>query len=704
MNRSVRWSLMAAVAVSALAISACSKSDSADHAGMDHSSMNHEGMNHEGMDHASMDHSGHIGMPMATAQTPIGEVPEYIDNFRLIDHLGDSHELYYHTDAPAVVIMTQGNGCPIVRGALPDYMALRDEFEGTGVEFLMINSNIQDDREDIAEEAAEFGYDIPILDDAQQLIGESLGVDRTAQVYVLDPSQGFKVMYYGPLNNRQTYERQRAVATENYVKDAITSLVAGEAVTVEPPPIRAGCMINFPERKNHMQHMNISYSEEIAPILKDNCVECHQEGGIGPWAMTDYATVRGWAPMIREVIRTDRMPPWHADPNIGSFHGDRSLTGEEMTTLVHWIEAGAPRGEGDDPLAGLNLHAPDWPMGEPDLILTLPAYEVPANGVVDYVHPAVENPLTEDRWLKATTVRAGAREVVHHVLSGYMSEMPEDRIGDTSHWEFSTGGYAVGAESVVQPEGSGVPFPAGGAIGFQVHYTPYGKEVEDVTEIGFYFQDQPVLLNRTVVILDASIEIPPGEARHSEVAYMEFPYDAELLSAFPHAHYRGYASDLKIRYPDGTEETLLSLPRYDFNWQRGYEFETPVDIPAGSKLIAEYVYDNSANNAANPDASVNVTWGDQSFEEMLYTSLAYRWKGETTTNRLDSQSEEMNATRFFTAMDDNIDGLLTDDELKGMMGQRMRAGFAQMDQNDDGAVDMEEYITVNRLMRARGSQ
>jgi len=420
--------------------------------------------------------------------------------------------------------------------------------------------------------------------------------------------------------------------------------------------------------------------------------------------MTDYETVQGWALMIREVIRTDRMPPWHADPEIGSFHGDRSLSPDEIQTLVHWIEAGAPRGEGEDPLAGLNLHAEDWPLGEPDLILTLPAYTVPANGVVDYVYPVVENPLTEDKWLRATTIRAGAREVVHHVLSGYMSEVPEDGRGSTGLWEFSTGGYAVGAESVIQAEGSGVPFPAGGAIGFQTHYTPYGREVEDVTQIGFYFQDQPELLNRSAVILDASIEIPPGAARHTETAYMEFPYDAELLYAFPHAHYRGHASNLRIRYPDGSEEMLLSLPRYDFNWQRAYEWEEPITIPAGSKLIAEYVYDNSMANVANPDPDVNVTWGEQSFEEMLYTSLAYRWVGETTDNRLDAQSEHMQASRFFTAMDDNIDGMLTEDELRGILGERMRAGFDRMDMDGDGSVSMDEYLTIQRMRQARGQQ
>ena len=293
MNNRFRFGLMAAASVSLLAVSACSKSETSEHA------------MHEGMDHGSMQ----TGMIMADASISGTDAASFVDNFRLIDHEGKSQELYYHKDAPAIVIVTHGVGCPIVRGAMPDLRALRDEFASQGVVFYMLNSNLQDDREKIAADAAEFGIDIPVLDDVTQLVGESLGVDRTAQVFVIDPSKGFKTVYYGPLNDRQTYERQRAEASEEYVKEVLTSLTAGEPITTEAPAIRAGCMINFPERKREAEHVSISYANDIAPILQKNCVECHQDGSIGPWAMTDYQTISGWAPMIREVIRTDRMPP-----------------------------------------------------------------------------------------------------------------------------------------------------------------------------------------------------------------------------------------------------------------------------------------------------------------------------------------------------------------------------------------------------------
>ncbi|MEM5518491.1 redoxin domain-containing protein [Henriciella sp. AS95] len=645
-------------------------------------------------------------MDMQHGEAPDVDVADFVDNFTLIDQNGEAHELFYHADAPAIVIMTHGNGCPIVRGAVPDYQKIADQYEAQGVKFYMLNSNLQDTRDDVKAEAEEYGITLPVLIDENQLIGESLGVVRTAEVFVLDPAKGFKVVYHGPIDDRQSYERQKAEADNHYLTDTLDQVVAGEEVTVEGPALSPGCLVNFPERDAKDEHVNISYASDVAPILLDKCADCHAVGGIAPWAMTDYQTVRGWSPMMREVIRTDRMPPWNADPHVGNWKDDKSLTSDEIKTLIHWIEAGSPRGEDQtDPLQEADLHAPEWPLGEPDLILTLPAYDVPPNGIIDYSYPIVENPLTEDKWLKASTIKAGSREVVHHVLSGYMSEIPEDGRGSTGRWEFSTGGYAVGAESTVAEDDIGTPFPAGGAVGFQIHYTPVGKPVTDETQIGFYFHDEvPKYVSRSSVILDASIEIPPGEARHMETAYLEIPHDAILERVFPHAHYRGYAADMSIRYPDGTEELLISLPKYDFNWQRGYEFAEPVDVPAGSLLISNYIYDNSENNFANPDPDAEVTWGEQSHEEMLFTSFTFRWAEETSDNRKDAYQEELEGNRLFGAMDDNIDGKIELAEMKGMMGNRMKPAFPMLDQDKSGDLSKKEFSRINAVMKRMREQ
>lgn len=633
---------------------------------------------HKGM-HASSSVEGVVGMR--------------VDDFQLLDHMGVAHRLFYYSDAPAIVVMTQGNGCPIVRNAVPAYRQVRDNYQEQGVKFFLLNSNLQDNKTTIAKEVADFGFDIPVLVDENQLVGESLNVTRTAEVFVIDPKSR-KIVYHGPVDDRLTYQNQKAKAEFSYLSDALDAVIAGGTVKISQVDA-PGCIVNFPERDNKERHTNISYHDTIAPILEERCVECHQVGGIGPWAMTSYDMIKGFSPMIREVIRTDRMPPWHSDPNIGSFLHDRSLTSNEIKTLVHWIEAGSPRGEGYDPLADPRESLPDWPLGVPDLILTVPSFDVPATGVVDYQRPYVVNPLEEGKWLRASTVKVGSRESVHHVLTGYLKEIPKSGQSNEVRWGASVGGYAVGAESMIAREGLGTYIPAGGAIGLQMHYTPFGREVTDTTQIGLYFYDKrPPRMLRNSVIMDFSIEIPPEKANHAETAYLEFPKDAELFYAFPHAHYRGQSSTLAIRYPDGREEMILSLPKYDFNWQRAYEFKDPIKVPAGAKLIARYTYDNSTQNAANPDPSKKIVWGDQSFEEMLYTAISYRWTDETSADQKGEYQDLLNAGRLFGMLDDNIDESIQKDEVRGRAGRRLAGNFDRLDRNGDGALSWQEYSAI----------
>ena len=527
----------------------------------------------------------------ATEKVAATATPLTIDNFMLVDQNLQAHELYRLSDAPAIVIVSTANGCPIARSLTPALKALRDKYAAKGVEFMLLDSALQDSREAIVAEAKEYGQDIPILMDTNQLVGEALGVTRTAEVYVINPKT-WQVMYRGPIDDRMDYGVQKA-ATRSFAADALDNVLAGKPVQQATMQSK-GCLVDFPERAKAAEHAKISYAKDVAPILEAKCVACHQEGGIGPFAMTNYSMVKGFSPMIREVIRTDRMPPYNADPHVGKFSDNKNLSPAEVKTLVHWIEAGAPRGPGIDPLGAVKHVAPEWPLGKPDLVLNVPAYTIPASGVVDYQHPYVLNPLTEGRWIRASTVKVEQRQGVHHILTGYMKDIPQPGKAFEDRWGASAGGYAVGAESEVAPKNAGTFLPAGGAIGMQVHYTPFGKEATDHSQIALYFYDKkPEQVMHNSVIVDNTISLPPGDGNHEEVSYLSFPKDALLYGAFPHAHYRGKASDLWIRYPDGKEKLLLSLPRYDFSWQRDYAFAEPIKVPAGSKLIAHFWYDNS---------------------------------------------------------------------------------------------------------------
>jgi peroxiredoxin len=627
---------------------------------------------------------------VASEQTPWG--PTKVDNFRLTDQNLLSKELYRMNDASAVVIITVQNGCPICRNTGPAVKALMSSFAGKGVEFMMLNSTPADTREEILAEAKAYGYDLPILLDRNQLVGEQLGVTRTAEVIIIQPKT-WKVIYRGPIDDRVTYERQRAKANKTWAADALTALLAGNTTKVawQNPE---GCLIDI-AANSKVAAAKVSYAKDVAPIIQAKCVACHQAGGIGPMPLTNYQRIKSFSPMIREVLRTQRMPPWRADPSVGKFHDDKSLSGEQIRTLVHWIEAGAPRGEGDDPIAAIAYQAEEWPLGKPDLILDLPAYDIPASGIVDYQRPFVLNPLPEGKWLRASTVKVDNRQSVHHILTGYLNTPPAPgEQANESQWGASVGGYAVGAESIVQPDDIGVYLPAGGAIGFQNHYTPFGRAVTEKSKIALYFYDKkPSLMMHNSVIANPNISIPPNEENWQQSAYVAFPKDAILYGAFPHAHYRGSSSQLWIQYPDGAKKLLLALPHYDFNWQREFQFAEPINVPAGSKLIAVYTYDNSKRNPANPDPNRTVPWGDQSFDEMLYTALRYRWVGETsdTPNDFDAL---LNKSRMFGILDSNMDGKLEKSEATGRMGAMIAANFDKIDMEKKGYITPETLNTV----------
>lgn len=626
------------------------------------------------------------GAPNATASgaATTAMTPQRVDNFMLVDQNLVAHELYRLADAPAVVLVAHQNGDAANTALAPQLDKLAADYGAKGVEVLMLDSSRKDRMEAIRAEAARTGLSVPVLMDDNQIVGESLGVNRSGEAFVINPKT-WQVVWRGPAGG---------------LPAALDAVIAGEPAPAALP-VATGSEIAFPDRGRGAK---LTYVKDVAPILQKNCVVCHSQGGIGPFAMDRYETVKGFAPMIREVIRTDRMPPYNADPHVGVFSDNKNLTGREIRTLVSWVEAGAPRGEGPDPLAVKRQLAQEWPLGKPDLILKVPPYNVPASGSVEWQRPFVVNTETQGHWIRASEVKPGDRQAVHHVLTGWMTEAPKNGIASESNWKGSVGRYAVGSEADVYDKDVGAYLPPGGAVGFQMHYTPYGKAVTDHTEIGIYFADHaPKYIMREVAISDPTIDIPPGAAYHRETAYLEFPKDALLYSAFVHAHYRATASDLWIQYPDGKQKLLLSLPRYDFNWQRAYTFAQPVKVPAGSKVIAHYWYDNSKRNPHNPDPKIEVTWGEQSWQEMLFTQLQFRWMDETAAQQINSDGRFMDG-RLMGFLDKNLDDKIEKSELRGQFGKMLLAQWDGLDTNKDGVIDRAELKANQGKLRMFGGR
>ena len=622
-------------------------------------------------------------------------VGQRIDDFFLADQNLLGRQLYRMADDKAVVLFAYAPGDAQVRADGKAVAAL----QAKGVDVLAIDSHMGDKRATVIEDAKAAGLsDTPILFDYEQLTGEGLNLTRAGEVIVVDPKT-WTIAYRGALTGP---------GGEPLAKKAVDALVAGQKVAVAGPPAKGG-EIAFPERAHKADFARISYAKTIAPMIKEKCATCHQPGGIGPMPLNNYAQIKGFSPMIREVIRTHRMPPYLADETVGAFQDDDRLSPQQMKTLVHWIEAGSPRGEGEDPLQKIKFQAPEWPLGKPDVILKVPTVSVPATGVLDYTHPVVANPMPEGRWMKATTFKVTDRQVVHHILTGVVSL---DHKGDTfseREWGASLGGYGPGRGSNIQPKDTGVWVPASGGVGFQNHYTPYGKATTENTQMGIYFYpkgQEPKYILRTFLIFDFSIEIPPGEEWHKETSYVVVPKDMILYGITPHAHVRGGSTQVSIIYPNGKQEMLLALPRYNFNWQYEYFLKEPLKVPAGSKVLAKWTYDNSARNPGNPDPTKTVYEGEQTSSEMMATYLHYRWVDETVANQKPEYEKMFQANLMMGILDDDMDGKIELSELKGgPQGpqQMLKKYFALIDTDHDGSISQAELDAAGKLLqRSRG--
>ncbi len=620
-----------------------------------------------------------VSSVIAAPAPSTGPVPEKVGNFQLTDTTRLAHELFYFNYTPAIVVMSQSNGSKVSREAAAELAKIQAAYKDKGVLFYMMNSNLGQSREATAAEAKSQKFAMPVLMDELQLVGEQLGIQREGEVFVIEPKTGFKVAYHGPVSQ---------------TSKAIDAVLAGKPVANPRMDVKVGSTIAFPERGKAAEHANISYTKEVAPIIQAKCVACHQDGGIAPFKFDSYEVVKSFAPMMLESVMSERMPPYFADPHVGTFKNDHGLTYDQNKTLIHWLRAGAPRGSGSDVLKETAGKAPDWPteLGQPDVVVTLPEFDVPASGTVEYQNMRIDNPFKNDTWLRAIAIKPGARSVLHHVTSNHSPDRgaPPARIPGGS-----VGSYTPGAEPQVIADGAGAPVPGGGKFSYSMHYTTTGKAAADQTQIGYYTLKQaPEFIKRSTVISDFALKIPKGDARHKEIAYLEFPADAYLYTLYPHSHYRGWSVELKQKTPDGKESLLLSLPKYDFNWQRDYDPVEPIHIKAGTKLIATWIYDNSEHNKANPDPTINVTWGEQSFEEMMYFRVNYRWADETVSNVRNDLQVKLMDSRTIGALDNNADDKVQIDELTGTMAS-VRPRFADLDLNHDGGLDKKELEAGN---------
>jgi len=542
-----------------------------------------------------------------------------ISDFSLIDHNGRFHQVSRYADHDAIVLFAHEDSRD-VRRAARDLEKLVEQFNEDKIAFFMIDSTDASNKSEMREVAADAKISLPILMDDTQLVAEELGITRATDVIIIVP-KAQEVVYRGALNNRFAEGSRARRASEHYVADALDAILAGEEITGEQLASK-GNAIEFAARDNHAE--SLSYASDIAPILEQRCVSCHMESGIAPFAMSSHQMIQGWSPMIREVIYTKRMPPGQIDNDfVEDFHNVSFISIEESQKLVHWIDNGSQNKDGIDPLAALRPKLVKWNYGEPDIVIPIPPQQIPSTGVQEYRNLQVPLNITEDIWVKAVEFVPGDPTVLHHIIAFAYGPNGINEF-EILNQGIGLGAYAPGNSINTYPENSGFPLKAGGGLMLQMHYTVTGKEAVDASEIGLYLWDEPParqVLGGSAADLD--IYIPPFEAGHEMIATKKFRKDAYLSMLGPHMHYRGYDANFKLVFPDGREQEILNVPNYQFNWQKVYDFKEPIFLPAGTEMVYRATFDNSAMNPFNPDPSAEITWGEQTWQEMFFGFFRY---------------------------------------------------------------------------------
>ncbi len=584
--------------------------------------------------------------PAATAEAGVKEDPtlkeqpqllkpsEYgvghlISDLNLKDAQGKKVKLSAVAGAKPLLIALFSSTCPMSKKFGPELARLEKEYAAKGFSIILLNTASDDKAEDVRGFTEAFQIVSPVLSDADGEALRALHATTTTETFLLDAAR--TLVYRGAINDQYGLGYSKDKPTRTYLRDALEA-----TLRQEPPMVTAttapGCaldvkkpdattMNNQVTDKTSQPTQAVTYHREVSRIMQTNCVECHRKDGVAPFSLETKADLVENAGMIRKQVERGAMPPWFAAPQQGAtghiWSNDRSLTDKDKRDLLAWLDS--DRAEGDAKEAPLPRKFWDlWTIGQPDVVLQIPQpIAIKAEGTMPYQHAIVTTNFAEDRWVQSYEIMPTARAVVHHVIVRVhpKGQRVTDRDeGGDGFWA----AYVPGNASRVLGDGFAKKLPAGATLSFQIHYTPNGTATSDQIKIGLKFADKPPRYEvHVVAVAQHKFAIPAGAANHVVVAKQRAPLDMMFTAFMAHMHVRGKAFKYEITYPDGKNETLLDIPRYDFNWQLQYNYAQPKFIPRGSEMTATAVFDNSADNPANPDPTKIVRWGAQTYDEMM---------------------------------------------------------------------------------------
>jgi hypothetical protein len=406
----------------------------------------------------------------------------------------------------------------------------------------------------------------------------------------------------------------------------------------------------------------VTFTKDVLPILQKNCQSCHRPGQIAPMSLLTYQETRPWARAIKGKVESRQMPPWFADPQHGRFANDRSLAQSDIDTIARWVDTGTPLGDENDAPRPIEWPADGWQI-KPDIVVRGPEFRVPAHApqdVVEWTTFVFPSGFTKDTWITSLEIKPSVLSVTHHICFTFQPHRPDVKYYEAT-WSESPRddeGAAVKTDapppaarpagpartSPPAPPGSdgaggfncyvpgrpaddyrpfkaGKLIPANSDISIQVHYTPIGKEVVDRPLIGFTVAEtapEKRWMSYGIVGGGPTFAIPPNDSNYKSPPFdLEFTADVDLVEMMPHMHVRGKDMTYHLVYPDGRDEVVLNVPKYDFNWQILYQPAKPIRVPKGTRMYVDAHYDNSTANRSNPNPNRTVYLGRMTWEEMM---------------------------------------------------------------------------------------
>jgi len=622
--------------------------------------------------------------------------------FRLPTTDGGIVELTDKSKNKATVVCFLGAECPLARLYGPKLNEMTKHYASSGVQFIGVNSNQQDSLEDVQQYAKRYEIQFPMAKDFGNEVADRFQAVRTPEVFVLD--ENLKVQYRGRIDNQYLPGISRAETTSHDLKDALDQVLAGKPVEVASTKPN-GCFIG--RVKKAEVKTKLTFCKEVAAVLNRHCVECHRNGEIGPFSLTDYDEVRGWADTMLETIDDGRMPPWHASPEYGKYANARFMSDEDKNILRDWVAGGMPFGDVKN-MPQLPTFRDGWHLPQvPDAVYEMRKrpFVVPKEGVVEYQYFVVDPGFKEDKWITGAQVLPGNRSVVHHAI--IFIRPPDGANFRGIGWLTA---YVPGQRIQMLPPGRARKVPAGSKLVFQMHYTPNGSIGEDISKVGLLFGKEEEITHEvfTLIGIDQEFEIPPNTNDFPVSAKVHrIPPQAELLAIAPHMHLRGKSFRLFMKQKDESK-ILLDVPHYDFNWQHIYELSQPMKLDTIDSLEFTVKFDNSKENPFNPDPNEYVTWGDQTWEEM---AIAFFEVSEPRKKQAETKPEAKKLKKskaileaeqkqrvdkfvaeFMKRFDKNKDGHVSVDEVP-LAAQR----YGKMrDRNGDGQIQREEIENLAR--------